>query len=337
MKHRSICVAVVLVGVLLAPSRCPAPFIYRAGEGWSYEPVGGSRWERTRAKDQLEVAQEAFNKKEYRVALKASRRVVARWPFSDYAPKAQYLVARCYSARHKDERAFKEYQKLLEKYPKVDNYQEVVHQQFEISNRYLAGQWFKLWGYIPFFPSMEKTVAMYEKLIKNGPYSDVAPHAQMNIGEAREKQHAYDKAVKAYEKAGDRYQDKQPVASEAMFKAGLAYNKQAKTAEYDQSVAGKAIATFSDFAALYPEDPRVNKTSQIISSLKTEQARGSIAIAKFYESKREWRGAIIYYNEAANKDPESRYAAEAKQRIKELMPLAARQAARQAARSSVKK
>lgn len=336
MKHRLICAAVILAGILAVPFTCPAPFIYRAGEGWSYEPVGGSRWERTRAKDQLEVAQQAFDKKDYRVALKAARRVVNRWPFSDYAPKAQYLVARAYSARHKDERAFKEYQKLMEKYPKVDNYQEVVHRQFEIANRYLAGQWFKLWGYIPFFPSMEKTVTMYEKVIKNGPYSDVAPHAQLNIGAAREKQHAYDKAVKAYEKANDRYQDQKPIAAEAMYKAGMAYNKEAKTAEYDQSVAGKAIATFTDFGALYPDDPRVNQSSQIIGSLKTEQVLGSIAIAKFYESKREWVGAMVYYNEALSKDPDSKYAAGVKERIKFLQPLAARQAARRSASKTSK-
>ena len=47
--------------------------------------------------------------------------------------------------------------KLLEKYPKVENYDEVLQRQFVIANRYLGGQWFKLWGYVPFFPSMDKT------------------------------------------------------------------------------------------------------------------------------------------------------------------------------------
>jgi hypothetical protein len=40
-----------------------------------------------------------------------------------------------------------------------------VKRQFIIANRFLAGQWFKLWGYIPFFPSMDKTSEMYAKII----------------------------------------------------------------------------------------------------------------------------------------------------------------------------
>ncbi len=328
MNRWSVRLALIILGVLLLPHRCPAPLIYRAGEGWTYEPVGGSRWERARAKDQLEVAQAAFDKRDYGLALKAARRVINRWQFSDYAPQAQYLVGRSYEARRMDERAFKEYQKLIEKYPKVTNYEEVLHRQFEIANRFLKGQWFKLWGYIPFFPSMDKTADMYEKMIKNGPYSDVAPQAQMNIGAAREKQKKYDQAVKAYEKASDRYSEQKTVAADALFKAGMAYNKQAKTSDYDQSVAGKAIATFIDFNALYPEDPRQRDTAKIISGLKTEQARGSLAIARFYEKKKFWSGAMIYYNDTVNKDPESKYAGEAKARLTIIQQLIAAQGAR---------
>ena len=293
----------------------PAPLVYRPGEGWSYESVGGGKWTRTRAKDQLDVAQQAFDSKNYGLALKASRRTVRVWPLSDYAPQAQYLVGRSLEAEKKDEEAFKAYQQLLEKYPKSANYEEVVKRQYEIANRYLAGQWFKLWGYIPFFPNMDKTAGMYEKVIKNGPYSEVAPQAQLSIGTAREKQSDYPKAVKAYEQAADRYHDQKKVAADALFKAALAYNKQAKKAEYDQNVAGQAISTFTDFIALYPEDPRVVEAQKLINSLKSEQARGSFEIAQYYEKRKRWKGAVVYYNEVLVKDPNSKYAEEAKQRI----------------------
>ncbi|MBI4326660.1 MAG: outer membrane protein assembly factor BamD [Chloroflexi bacterium] len=310
--------AFCLFCLLALPRNTPAPLIYRAGEGWTYEPVGGGKWQRTRAKDQLEVAQAAFDKKDYSVALKAARRTVKVWPLSDYAPQAQYVLGRCYEAKGQDEKAFKEYQRVLEKYPKIDNADEILQRQYAIANRFLAGQWFKLWGYIPFFPSMDKTSQMYEKLIKNGPYSEVAPQAQMNIGAAREKQSDFPEAVKAYEKAADRYHDYTNVAADALYKAGLAYNKQAKTAEYDQNVAGQAIATFTDFMTLYPQDPRVPEAQKIIASLKTEQARGSFAIAEFYAKKKRWDGALVYYNEVLIKDPNSKYAEEAKRRIEAI-------------------
>jgi outer membrane protein assembly factor BamD (BamD/ComL family) len=305
--------------LLAFPFRSPAPFIYRPGEGWTYEPVGGEgKWQQSRAKDQLDVAQAAFDKKAYGLALKAAHRVVRVWPLSDYAPQAQYLIGRCHEAKGQDEKAFSDYQKVLEKHPKISNYQEILLRQYTIADRFLAGKWFKLWGYIPFFPSMERTAQMYTKIVKDGAYSEVAPQAQLKIGAAREKQSNFPLAVKAYELAADRYHDRPTVGSEAIFRAGLAYNKQAQTAEYDQSTAGQAIATFTDFMTLYPNDRRVGQAQKIIASLKAEQARGNFQTAKFYEKYKKWNGALVYYNEVLVQDPNSPYAAEARQRIDTL-------------------
>jgi outer membrane protein assembly factor BamD len=325
MNCRSIRLLLVAVFWLAFPFLCPAPLIYRPGEGWTYEPVGGEgKWIQPRAKDQLEVAQAAFDKKAYGLALKAARRVVRVWPLSDYAPKAQYLVARCYEAKGQQERAFKEYQSLLEKHPKVVNYQEILQRQYEIANLYLGGKWFKLWNYVPIpgwlSAAMDRTAEMYAKIVKNGPYSEVGPQAQLKIGAAREKQgrSEYPVAVKAYQLAADRYHDRPQVASDAIFRAGLVCQKESQSAEYDQGAAGQAIAMFTDFIALYPNDPRVPEAQKIIGAIKLEQARGSFEIAKFYERYKKWNGAMIYYNEVQVLDPNSPYAAIARQRLDEL-------------------
>jgi outer membrane protein assembly factor BamD len=319
MNRRLIRLLLILFCVLAFPFRSPAPLIYRPGEGWSYEPVGGEgKWQRTRAKDQLDVARAAFDAKDFGLALKASRRVVKVWPLSDFAPPAQYLVAQCYEATGKAEKAFKEYQNLLEKYPKTLNYDEILKRQFEIANLYLAGKWFKLWGVIPIGPSMDKTAEMYEKVVRSGPYSDLAPQAQMKIGAAREKQKDFVLAAKAYELAADRYHDRPQVAADALYREGVAYTKQALTAEYDQHTASQAIAVYNDFLTLYPADRRAAEVQKTIAKLKTEQARGSYQIAKFYEHYKKWNGALIYYNEVLLLDPNCVYAAESRQRIDDL-------------------
>lgn len=319
MKRWSVQILFILVCLLAFPSISPAPLIFRPGEGWTYERAGSKgNWTRTRAKDQLEVAQKAFDDKDYDVAFKASRRVVKVWPLSDYAPEAQYLLGRTYEAKSQDEKAFKAYQEILEKYPKATNYEEVLQRQHLIALRFLDGQWFKLWGYIPFFPSMEKTADMMAKVVKNGPYSEVAPQAQMDIGAAREQQNEYAQAVKAYETAADRYSDRKEVSADALFKAGMAYHKQARTAEYDQNAAAQAIAAFTDFTTLYPDDPRVSDAQTLIEGMRYEQARGSFEIAKFYEKRKKFEGALIYYNEVLVNDPNSSMAILARLRIDDL-------------------
>ena len=307
------------VGIWLVPHRSPAPLIYTPGEGWTWESADSTgKWRRERAKEQLEVAQTAFARQDFSTARKASRRVVRVWPLSDYAPMGQYILGRCYEAEGDDEKAFNAYAKLLKDYPKSENVNDVLKRQYLICQRFLNGQWFKLWGLIPAFPSMEKTAKMFQDLANSAPYSDVGPHAQLRVGAAHEKHANYPQAVKAYERAADRYNDRELIAADALVRAGISYQKQARTAEYDQSMAGKAIETFKDFITYYPNDRRVPAARQAMEELRAEQARGNFEIAKYYESKKRWAGAMVYYNEVLLKDASSPFAVTARERIESI-------------------
>jgi outer membrane protein assembly factor BamD len=242
------------------------------------------------------------------------------WPLSDYAPRAAYLLGRCQEVDGKDEAAFNSYQKIIEKYPKSSQYNEVLWRQFAIAGRFLNGEWFRLWNTIPLYTSMDETAKLYDKIVANGPYSEVAPHAQLNIGAAHEKEKNYADAVKAYNTAADRYNGQPLIAADAMYRAGVAWQKQADTAEYDQSAAAQAIAAYTDFTVVFPDDRRVATAQDAITRLKAEQVRGSFEIAQFYESNHKWAGAIIYYNDVLQLDANSPLAAQARQRIEILKP-----------------
>jgi outer membrane protein assembly factor BamD len=309
-------VGLIALFLVALPSRSPAPLIYRPGEGWTYEMPGSKgEWRRIRAKDQLTVAQQAFDQKKYGTALKAAKRVIKVWPLSDYVPQAQYLVGRCYEELKQDENAFNAYQTLLDRYQKSANAEDVQHRQFVIAVRFLHGQWFKLFGHIPFFPSMDKTAAMFDKIVRYGPYGPLGPASQMNIGAAREKEKDYPLAVKAYETAADRYVDQKELAATALYKAAMAYNKQARKADYDQSIAGQAISAFTDFMALYPDDARVPQAQKTIASLRSVQATGDFKIAEYYEKEKKWDGALVYYNDVLIRDAGSPIATQARERI----------------------
>ena len=295
---------------------------YVPGEGWYYENYGETgKWQRPRAKEQLEVAEQAFAKKDYptdaprgaphsarmaAVGLRAARGVSGR--------------AVAWKQKARDEAAFNAYQQIIKKYPKSGQYNEVLWRQYEIANRFLGGEWFRLWNIIPLYPSMDETAKLYSKIVDNGPYSEVAPHAQLRIGAAREKQKNYADAVGAYTTAADRYHDQPEIAADAMYRAGVAWEKQADTAEYDQGAAAQAIAAYTDFIAFYPDDKRVADAQKAIVKLKAEQVRGSFEIAQFYENGHKWAGAVVYYNDVLQLDANSPLAAQARQRIDLLKP-----------------
>jgi outer membrane protein assembly factor BamD (BamD/ComL family) len=224
----------------------------------------------------------------------------------------------------KDEAAFNAYQAIIKKYPHSDSYDDVAWRQFEIANRFLGGEWFRLWGTIPLYPSMDETAKLFSTIVTNGPFSGVAPHAQLSIGTAREKQKNYPDAVTAYATAADRYYNQPAIASDALYREGIAYQKQAATAEYDQGTAAQAIAAYTDFKTLYPNDPRVPDADKAIVALKAQQVEGNFKVAQFYEQNKvlntEQRrdGALVYYNQVLQLNPNSPFAAQARQRIEQL-------------------
>ena len=325
MKRRFVFLLWLVAGAMLLPFRAPAPLYYTPGEGWYYEPYGEKAdWQRPRAKEQLDVAEQAFTNKNYDVTLHAAHRVIRVWPLSDYAPRAEYLIGCSLEMKGKDEAAFNAYQAIIKKYPHSDSYDDVAWRQFEIANRFLGGEWFRLWGTIPLYPSMDETAKLFSTIVTNGPFSGVAPHAQLSIGTAREKQKNYPDAVTAYATAADRYYNQPAIASDALYREGIAYQKQAATAEYDQGTAAQAIAAYTDFKTLYPNDPRVPDADKAIVALKAQQVEGNFKVAQFYEQNKvlntEQRrdGALVYYNQVLQLNPNSPFAAQARQRIEQL-------------------
>jgi len=179
----------LVVGFLLLafPFRSPAPLIYRPGEGWTYEPVGGGPSGREPGpRTNWKWRKRPLTRKTIDW-LSSWRRVVRVWPLSDYAPQGQYLVGRCFEETGQDEKAFKEYQRVLEKQPKISNYEEILQRQVANYGSLFGGKMVPAMGLHSFLPSMERTADMYEKIVKNGPYSEVAPQAQLKVGAAREK------------------------------------------------------------------------------------------------------------------------------------------------------
>jgi len=52
--------------------------------------------------------------------------------------------------------------------------------------------------------------------------------------------------------------------------------------------------------------------------LRVEQARGAFQIGQFYEKNREYKAALIYYNDAIERSPKSDWAASARQKVAAL-------------------
>jgi len=318
-KRTLLMLGLAIAFCLALPTNCPAPLVWRKGEGWAYERHGI-----TAAKtpnEQLELARQLQQSKQYGNAITAYRRLVRRWPTAFAVEQGRLGLAECLAQTGYLYKAFLEYQNLLTKHPNTQHFDTALQRQFEIGNRFLKGERHKVFG-LKIFPGQEKALEIYEQIVKNAPYNKVGPMAQFQIGQLYEKQKEYVSAVHAYEKLIERYPD-DPMAEKAQFQIGLAYRKEAARAEYDQNAANQAIAAFTDYATRYPRNENAAKANQYRVELRQEQSKGLFRIAQFYEKKKNVKAALIYYNEVIAQNPKSEWAATAQKKILQLKPQAA--------------
>jgi outer membrane protein assembly factor BamD len=307
-----VCVA-AFFGVVLVPE-CPAPLIWRKGEGWSYEK-GGVTTGRDPA-EQLALARKLQEAKSYDDAASAYRRLIRRWPTSSAAADAQLGLAECLNALGYHYKAYLEYQKVLETHPGTAHFDTVLQREIEIGNLFLAGEKHKVWR-LKIYPATDKAIEIFENVVKNGPYTKVAPQAQFRVGLGQEKMKDYLAAVRAYEKLIERYPN-DPLAEAAQFQIGSAYSLEAQRAEYDQNAANQAIQAFSDFLVSYPKSEKVALAQEQLTSLKKEQARGLFQIGQFYEKQKQYKAAIVYYNEVIEQNPRSDWGTAARDKVAKL-------------------
>jgi outer membrane protein assembly factor BamD len=308
-----------LLLLAFAFSAARAELVWRPGEGWSDESSQDGGAVAGSSRDQLEMAHKLEAAGQRDDALKAYKNLLRRWPLSFFAPEAQFRVGKILEDEGDFADAFKAFQTMVQKYPSSDYFAQALNEQYRIANLYLAGEPQRIWK-IPVGPSMDRTIEMYQRIIKNAPYGTFAPQCQFNIGLARESQRRYSDAIDAYQLVLDNYPTSS-VAPNAQYQIGYAWMRSSIAGDYDLGSARKAIDAFQDYLVRYPDSDKVVQAQENIQKLGQKQTQGAFDVAKFYETQHLPRAAFIYYNEVVREDPNSSQAQIAKKRIQELRPV----------------
>jgi outer membrane protein assembly factor BamD len=305
----------LLAAGLLLPSVSNAAIIYRSDEGWSIEGDEGSTLEKTAA-DQMHRAEQLEHEGKDDAAVKAYQALIKHFSLSVLAPKAQQKVGNLLERQTHYEGAFDAYHKYLTKYPKGDDFDAVVDSMFKIAKLFLDGAKRRVFG-VPIASSMQKAQEMFADIVKDAPYSKVAPLAQFNVGQALEKQNDLPNAIAAYQKVVADYTN-DPVAESALYQIGYVRQRQFREGSYDKNDAQKAREAFDEFINRYPQSERAAQARDNIASLETGQTKNLLQVAKFYDKTKQYKAAVIYYNDVIKSQPGTPDSDYAKQRIDTL-------------------
>src|SRR5580700_8965966 len=315
MKQTLRYVIPLVVFAFILALRCPAPIIYREGEG--FLPGGAEDIEiKKNAQEQFDLAQRYEDHRDWGRAGASYRMVVRRFPRADIAPAALFNSARMYEKQGKLEKAFHDYQTIVERYPRCEHFEPTLEAEYTIAKAYLDGRRIDVYG-VPTIPSMAKAEEMFKKIVTNGPFSKIAPLAQYGIGQALEKSGSITSAVTAYQQVVERYPNSE-VAADAMYQIGYVYLQASRATGYDETAAVRAQEAFEDFLVKFPNSHKAPQAQDNLKTLQGRKSNDAFNIARFYDKQHNYKAAYVYYNEVLQQQPDSQQATRAKTRMDQI-------------------
>ncbi len=316
MRKAVLILTLALLGSISAPTASQAAIIYRSTEGWSIEGDQSSKVESSAA-EQMRKAEDFEKAGDNKAALKSYRVLTKQFGLSGLAPKAQRKIGILLEKNGDLDEAFKAYSAYLEKYPRGDDFDGVVDAMFKIAKLFLDGQKSKKLLGISVGGSIERAEQMFAEILKRAPYSRLASVAQFNVGLANERQGKYPEAIAAYQAVVSKYPS-DAIAADAQYQIGYVLLAQHRDGSNDRASAQKAREAFDDFVSRYPNSEKIPQARENMATLEGGTTKGSLEIAKFYEKSKNYKAAVIYYNDVIKRQPDSPESGLAKARIEEL-------------------
>ena len=267
--------------------------------------------------DQFAWGLRFFEMKDWDRAIEEFEKLPEVFPNSRLAAEGVYYAGLSWEEKGNTAKAADAYQKLINKYPYSDRIKDAIRQEYEIANEFASGGKIKVLG-VPALPGQEKALELYRHIVKNAPYGTYGDQAQYMMGEVYKKQGEFEEAQKAYQSVVDEYPNSELV-TKAKYQIAYCSMQASKQSQYSDDSAQRAIEEFQDFKETFPADQKSVEADESIKALRAKKAKTAFDVAAFYEDRKKWNSAKVYYQEVVTKYPETPSAKEAKKRINEIL------------------
>ena len=288
---------------------------------WIWTPDSG-KWEnpkhvaKDKPEDQLVYAKSFYDAKDFKDALREFKKLLKYYPLSKEAPSAQYYVGRIMEELDNTYEAFKAYQKVIDTYPYTDMVDDVIEREYRIADAFFLGKKIKIIGKWQ-MPAKDKAIEIFKAVADNAPYGKYADLAKFKAGLTYKDIQDYNSAILMFKDLIDRYPNSS-VIDKARFQLAECSKLLAVKPAYDQTPTNLARKEFEDFLKKHPNSELAGDAKQVVDKLKSREAENDFETAKFYESRKLPRSAIIYYKDVVQNYSDTDWAKKAQERLNEL-------------------
>ena len=253
---------------------------------------------------QLEYARGLMMKEQYKQAWRETEKFQEFYDDTEFADDNQFLRGDIRLAQNKHLSAAREFQQVIASYPSTDLFDTVIKKQYEIGDAlYEQGlarenRWWPIYRSRP----LKRAAEVYGMVVQNQPFTAEAAEAQYKIGLCQFARDNYLEATYEYRRVVEDYPGSEWV-DEASHGLAMCYYKMSLPPAYDQSPSELAIRSVDDFKARFPEDARSEELTPVRTEMWEGIAAQRLQTARFYEKRREFPSAKLYYELVATQYP----------------------------------
>src|SRR3989338_4005070 len=267
--------------------------------------------------EQLQHALASYQSKEYKESVRELRKLIDHYPRAREAADAQYYIGSSWEQMDNPQEAFKNYQEVIDKYPFSERSAEIVQKQYDIAVKLLEGRGKRGLLAQTFSNTDYPAVDMFKAVIKNAPYGKLAAPARYKIGLYFLENAMYQEARDEFEKVMNDYPESE-WAGAAQYQIAVSDSKRSADAPHDQKITQAAGKEFKEFVEHYPDAELSSQAKDQIQGLRDKEAESNFHIAQFYEKNKKYDSARIYYQMIVDEFQNSRWTAQALNKIREL-------------------
>lgn len=276
---------------------------------WTWTPQTG-RWVNLKRLPmetpelQIEHARSLMLQGQYRQALRETDKFTQFYSDSELADENQFLRGEIRMAQGRLLEGAQEFQRVIANYPDTQFFDDSIAKQYEIGDElFEVGQarLDKRWRPLRKRP-IKRAGEVYAMVVDNQPFTAAAAEAQYKIGLTHYVRKEYLTAAFEYRRVVEDYSASEWV-NEASYGLAMCYYNLSLPPDYDQSPSKMTMSSIDSFRSRYPADERVDDLMVKREEMRQNIAQQRLQIARFYERRRNFDSARIYYQVVVEQFP----------------------------------